>query len=93
LDKLETAVSSLIIEWLNVSADSPIAGKNIGELGLRKNHGIIVIAVMEDRGKGHKETIHINPGPSYVFQPGHIVVTAGRTEKIKEFKKMFGEKT
>ncbi|MCL5290076.1 MAG: potassium transporter TrkA [Firmicutes bacterium] len=91
LERLDTAVSDLRIEWLKVRVKSEIAGKSIGEIGLRKNHGIIVIAVMEDKGKGRKETVSINPGPGYVFQAGHTVVAAGRSEKIKNFEKMFIE--
>lgn len=91
LERLDTAVSNLRIEWLKVLEKSKIAGKSIGDMGLRKNHGIIIIAVMEDKGGGRKETIFINPGPGYVFQPGHTVIAAGRNDKIKEFEKMFGE--
>ncbi|MHB1041823.1 MAG: cation:proton antiporter regulatory subunit [Eubacteriales bacterium] len=91
LERLDTAVSDLRIEWLKVRVKSEIAGKSIGEIGLRKNHGIIIIAVMEDKGKGRKETVSINPGPGYVFQAGHTVVAAGRSEKIKNFEKMFIE--
>lgn len=90
LERLDTAISDLRIEWLKVGDGSEIAGKSIGELGLRKNHGIIIIAVMEDKGRGRKETIHINPGPSYIFQPGHTVIAAGRHDKMKIFEKMFG---
>ncbi|MFZ5595518.1 MAG: cation:proton antiporter regulatory subunit [Bacillota bacterium] len=90
LERLDTAVADLRIEWLKVNEKSDIAGKNIGEMGLRKNHGIIVVAVMEDRGGGRKETIFINPGPSYTFQPGHTVIAAGKAGKMKEFEKMFG---
>ncbi len=92
LERLDTAVSDLRIEWLKVKEKSVIAGKSIGEMGLRKNHGIIIIAVMEDKGRGLKETIYINPGPGYAFQPGHTVIAAGKADKIKEFEKMFGEK-
>lgn len=91
LEKLETAVSDLRIEWLKVREKSKIAGQSIGELELRKNHGVIIIAVMEDKGKGRKASLYINPGPSYVFQPGHTVVAAGKFDKIKAFEKMFGE--
>jgi len=90
LERLDTAVSDLRIEWLKVREGSKIAGKSIGDLGLRKNHGIIIIAVMEDKGRGRKETIHINPGPGYVFEPGHLVIAAGRHDRIKKFEKMFG---
>ncbi|MCL6447355.1 MAG: cation:proton antiporter regulatory subunit [Armatimonadetes bacterium] len=89
LDRLDTAISGLRIEWLKVGARSEIAGKSIGDMGLRKNHGIIVIAVMEDKGGGLKEVVQINPGPGYVFQPGHTIIAAGRGDKMKAFEKMF----
>ncbi len=85
LEKLETAVADLHIEWLQVEIGSAIAGKSIGELGLRKNHGIIVIAVIEDIKKGRKGKTLINPGPSYVFTPGHTIVAAGLQEKMRQF--------
>lgn len=90
LERLDAAVSDLRIEWLKIPERSGIAGKSIGELGLRKNHGIIVIAVLEDRGGGRRETISINPGPGYVFKPGHTVIAAGKNEKMKVFEEMSG---
>jgi len=90
LERLDAAISGLRIEWLKVRDKSEITGKSIGDLGLRKNHGIIIIAVMEDRGRGLHETVHINPGPGYIFEPGHTVIAAGRADKIKGFEKMFG---
>ncbi|MFZ5647611.1 MAG: cation:proton antiporter regulatory subunit [Bacillota bacterium] len=90
LDRLDTAIAGLRIEWLKVRDKSEITGKSIGELGLRKNHGIIIIAVMEDKGRGRMETVSINPGPCYVFQPGQTVIAAGQSDKMKEFEKMFG---
>jgi TrkA domain protein len=90
LERLDTAISDLRIEWFKVKEKSEIAGKSIGELGLRKNHGIIIISVMEDKGKGQKQVMHINPGPNYSFQPGHTVIAAGKSIKMKTFEKMFG---
>lgn len=90
LEKLDAAIAELRIEWLKVRPGSEISGKSIGELGLRKNHGVIVIAVMVDKDKGGKEIVSINPGPGYVFQPGHTVITAGRNDKMKLIEKMFG---
>lgn len=67
LERLETAVADLCIEWLQVKKNVPLVGRSIGELGLRKNHGIIVIAVIVNAGGGRKTTTFINPGPSFVF--------------------------
>ncbi len=90
LEKLDAAIAELRIEWLRVCTNSEITGKSIGDLGLRKNLGIIVIAVLADKGKGGKEIISINPGPGYVFQPGHTIIAAGRNDKMQPFEKMFG---
>lgn len=91
LERLETAMSDFRIEWLKVKDKSNITGKSIGDLSLRKNHRIIIIAALEDKGKGRKEAVCINPGPNYIFQPGHTVIAAGRGDKMREFEKMFGD--
>lgn len=93
LERLNTVISDLRIEWLKVTVNSAISGKSIGDLGLRKNHSIVIIAAMLDKGGGRTETLFINPGPSYVFQPGHTVIAAGNSVKMKEFEKMFGAKS
>ncbi len=88
LEKLEMAISDLRIEWLKVKEGSAVAGRSIGELGLRKNLGVNVIAVIEDKGKGHKTTIAINPGPGFVFQHGQTLVVAGTVGNIQRFEDM-----
>ncbi|MCG8401417.1 MAG: potassium transporter TrkA [Firmicutes bacterium] len=88
LEKLETAVADLHIEWIKVQEGSEVAGKSIGELGLRKNHGIIVIAAIEDKSKGKQCKSLINPGPSHIFTPGYTIVAAGIKEKMHQFEKM-----
>lgn len=87
LERLETAVADLSIEWLRVKEKSPIAGRSIGELGLRKNHGIIVISVIDEKSRNKKEATWINPGPSFVFLPGQMIIAAGKIEKMKLFEK------
>lgn len=89
LERLETAVAELKIEWLSVRENSQIAGKSIGELGLRKNHSINVIAAIEGKRKGNTR---INPGPSYVFTPGHTIVVAGTKDKMKEFEELLADR-
>jgi len=49
LERLETAVSDLHIDWLVIDTRSKIVGKSIGSLCLRKNHGINIIAAIEDK--------------------------------------------
>lgn len=85
LEKLEIAVSDLRIEWLKIKESSPINGRSIGELELRKNHGIVVISVIDEKSREKKEGVFINPGPGFVFRPGQIVVAAGKSDKMKKF--------
>jgi TrkA domain protein len=91
LEKLEAAVADLHIEWIEVKPDSEVAGKSIGDMRLRKDHGIIVVAAIEGKRDGKKArrgNTRINPGPSYIFTPGHTVVAAGTKEKMKLFEQM-----
>lgn len=88
LEKLETAMADLHIEWLTVKEGSAVVNKTIGELGLRKNYGVTVIAVIEGGEKWKKKCSAINPGPSFVFAPGQIVIVAGRGDALSNFEKM-----
>ncbi len=95
LEKLEAAVADLHIEWIAVKEGAEVAGQSIGEMRLRKDHGIIVIAAIEgkkDARKVRRGNTRINPGPSYVFTPGHTVVAAGTKEKMKLFEDMLKSK-
>lgn len=85
LEKLEMAIADLRIEWLEVAKNAPVVGKSIGELGLRKNHNITVIAIIEKDSKGKKRATAINPGPTSVFYPGQLVVVAGSAGNIEKF--------
>lgn len=88
LDRLELAIAELRIEWLKVTQNAPVAGKSIGELGLRKNLGIAVVAIIEEGSKGKKKATAINPGPGFIFLPGQIVVCAGKLGNIEKFQEI-----
>lgn len=96
LEKLEAAVAELHIEWLEIKENSRIAGKSIGEMRLRKEHGVAIIAAIEGKKDGKKTrrgNTLINPGPGYVFTPGHTVVAAGTKENMGLFEEMLAPKT
>ncbi|RDV83935.1 cation:proton antiporter regulatory subunit [Ammonifex thiophilus] len=90
LEKLEAAIAELFIEWIKVKPGSSLVGKSIGELGLRKNFGITVIGVVEEGERGKKKTVAINPGPSFTFSPGQIVIVAGRRDAVEHFESLAG---
>jgi len=88
LEKLQLALSDLRIEWLKITQNSQILGKSIGDLGLRKNMGINVIACIFSKCKNCQVTSQINPGPRFVFEEGQTIVVAGAAENIKKFEKL-----
>lgn len=88
LEKLETAIADLHIEWLKVVPQAWVVGKTIGELGLRKNLGVTVIAVIEEADRKKRKCATINPGPAFTFAPGQIVVVAGRGDAVAQFERM-----
>lgn len=56
---------------------SPMAGKTIGELGLRKNWGVTVVAL-----RRNGEWI-ANPGPDIILKPQDVMVLFGRMPHIQ----------
>lgn len=83
LDDFNVALDAASTETIRIKADSPIAGKNLGELNLRGETGVTVIAVVRD---GINK---ISPGANYKFEEGDTVVLLGSAEKIERAKAVF----
>lgn len=64
-------------ETITLDANSPVVGRNLGELNVRGRSGATVIAVV--RGNETK----ISPGANYKLTEGDTVVLLGSAEKIK----------
>lgn len=80
LETIEVALNDLVIEWYKVEEGANAGGKSIGELGLRQNVGVAVIAAIAGG-----ETL-INPGPDFVITAGITLVAAGTRENITRLK-------
>ena len=74
---LKEAIASASTESVQLSEDSPVVGKTLGELDLRGKTGATVIAVM--RGDDSK----ISPGANYKLCSGDTVVLLGASERIE----------
>jgi TrkA domain protein len=73
-------VEGLAMDWLPVHANSPYAGKTIGDARIRTRTGVSVVAVIRD-------TTHFpSPGPDFGFEPGDVVVVVGTAEGIDAVK-------
>ena len=74
---LKEAIASASTESVQVSDDSPVVGKTLGELDLRGKTGATVIAVV------HGDDTKISPGANYKLCGGDTVVLLGASEKIE----------
>lgn len=72
VEDLEVAIEGLRIEWFKLEEGSPLAGRSIGELGIRQQTGVSIIAVI--RG----EDSIPNPGPDCVLQEGDTIVALAK---------------
>jgi voltage-gated potassium channel len=67
---------ALSIEEITVQEDSPFAGKEIKESGLRQQYNIIIIAIKR------KEQMFFNPAPDHRILAGDILILVGEKEKL-----------
>ncbi len=65
-----------------VRADSPLAGKALGELRLRERHGVSVI------GQWHGGAFSADMGPKTRIEPGAIVVAVGSQGSLEQVERM-----
>ncbi len=79
----ELFLRNLAIEWVKVEPGSPLIGKSIEELGIRKRTGVTVISIV--RGE-HTIT---NPLPEEVIREGDTLILVGTREQMDRFFREF----
>lgn len=79
LETVEFAFDDIIIEWYQVEPNAPAVNKTIGEIDIRNNFGITVIAIRKKRTKKS----HL-PGPDTVIEAGDTLVFSGERNQLKE---------
>jgi TrkA domain protein len=82
VENLELALEGIKIDWFRLENDSPIIGKALGGLGIRKKTQISIIAIL--RG----DTYIPNPSSDEVFHKGDTCVVIGKPERFKDFLEM-----
>jgi TrkA domain protein len=78
LADLQQRVEGLAIDWLPVRADSPFAGRTIGDTQMRSRTGVSVVAIV--RGDDAVPA----PGPDVVVESGDYLVVVGTARGIEE---------
>lgn len=75
---MQQRIEGLALEWVEVTAQSPLAGRTIGDGQLRTKTGASVVAVIR------KTTTEAAPGPDFVLQPADVVVAVGTPEGLEQ---------
>lgn len=74
------------VEEFIVADGSPIVGKTLRELDLRRVSGAMVLAVGESPGK-----LSLNPDPDHIFSAGELVVGVGTTPQLQNLRDLVTE--
>jgi CPA2 family monovalent cation:H+ antiporter-2 len=78
MSNLNAALQAATTETLKLPKNSPAIGKTLGELDLRGQTEVTIIAVLRDG-----ETF-VNPGADYGFQENDSLILLGESEKIEK---------
>jgi len=78
LSNLQRKAGGLLVEQLPLPADSPYAGRTLGDTQTRTRTGASIVAVMR-----HGEPNH-SPGPDFGLRAGDLVVVVGTKEAIDQ---------
>jgi TrkA domain protein len=82
LETIEMAFDDLVIEWYKVEPNAYAINKTIGELDIRQNFDVIVIAILR---KNHTKII--NPGPEEAIHEGDTLIVSGERAQLNNLKK------
>lgn len=79
IEDLELALEGIRIDWYKIEHGSPVIGKAIGGLGIRKRTQVSIIAILRDGD------FIPNPSSEYVFKEGDTCVVIGKPERFRDF--------
>jgi voltage-gated potassium channel len=89
VDFIEFATRSgnleLQMEEVKVSAGSKIAGQSLDECGIRKDLGIIIVAIKRESGE-----MEFNPTSTSIIKEGDTLVAMGETKQLKALEDFVG---
>lgn len=80
---LKKAVNLLDLSWIDLNTKSPMIGKSIKQLDIRKRTGISIVGIVSSNNN-----INSNPDSSYRFKNGDRLAVMGNQEQLTNFKNM-----
>lgn len=78
LEEIDMVFDDLAIEWFKVEDGAEAINRTIGELGIRNQYKVTVIAII----RGNKEKV-VNPGSEDVIKEGDTIVISGTKKALK----------
>ena len=78
LSDLQQRIEGLVIDWLPVRADSPYAGRTVGDARIRSRTGVSVVAIV--RG----DEAVAAPGPTETIHGGDYLVVVGTARGVEQ---------
>lgn len=82
VEELETVLAQLTIDWLAVPEGSPLAGRSIGQMELRRRTGLTIMAII----RGHQ--VLAGPTSDDVVEADDRIVVAGRRDGLAELHRL-----
>ncbi|ABS73374.1 MULTISPECIES: cation:proton antiporter regulatory subunit [Bacillus] len=79
LESIEMAFNDLIIEWFKVEKGAKAAGRTLGELDVRQNYDVTVIAIIK-----HNQKKLLNPGADSLLEANDTLVLSGERKHLKK---------
>ncbi|HDH05321.1 MAG TPA: TrkA family potassium uptake protein, partial [Nitrospirae bacterium] len=89
VDFIEFATKSenleLQMEEVRVKESSNIVGKTLHKCGIRKDLGVIIVAIKRESGE-----MEFNPTSTSLIKKGDILIAMGKSEQLKSLEKLVG---
>jgi TrkA domain protein len=72
-----------VIEWVDIAAGTPFAGRTIADTELRTRTGVSIIALLRESGAIPA------PTPDQAFEAGDTVIVVGTLDGVREAEALF----
>jgi len=81
---LRSSMGNLRIHQINVSDQSPLAGKTLMEGGLKQNHELLVLGV-----RYRNREMEFNPSPQLLLEKGMTLIVMGEVDNIARVRRKY----
>jgi TrkA domain protein len=85
VEDLEVALKDLVMEWIELPADSPIVGLTVATCRIRSTTGATIVAILRESGS------LATPHPDEVLRADDTLVVIGRPGTFSEIQRLVSE--